>query len=54
MNRTREILADLILLGGFGAISYGAWVIFEPAGFISGGIGLILLAFQLGRTTRGT
>lgn len=36
-------LADALLVTGAGAVSYGAWVWFEPAGFITGG-SLLLLA----------
>lgn len=36
-------VADLCAIGGAGLVSYGAWLIFPPAGFIVGG--MILLAF---------
>lgn len=32
---------DGLLLGGAAAISYGAWLIYAPAGFIAGGALLI-------------
>lgn len=32
---------NLCVLGGAGSIAYGAWMIYEPAGFIVGGILLI-------------
>ena len=33
-----RIAADVIGLGAVGFISYGAWLIYEPAGFIVGGV----------------
>ena len=32
---------DSLLVGGAAAISYGAWMIYPPAGFIAGGVLLI-------------
>ncbi|WP_428141470.1 hypothetical protein [Delftia acidovorans] len=32
---------DSLLLSGAAAISYGAWLIYAPAGFIAGGVLLI-------------
>ena len=40
----RELAWELVGLGGAGAITYGAWLILEPAGWIAGG-GLVLAAF---------
>lgn len=33
-----RIAPDLLLVGGATAISYGAWMIYPPAGFIVGGL----------------
>lgn len=42
------LLRDLAGLGGVGLVSYGAWLIYPPAGFIVGGamliVGVLLLA----------
>ena len=35
------IVRDLAGLGGVGLVSYGAWMIYPPAGFITAGILLI-------------
>lgn len=31
-------LCDLAVLAGAAAVSYGAWLIYQPAGFITGGL----------------
>lgn len=38
------LLRDLIALAGAGSVAYGTWLIFEPAGFIVGGLLLIMAA----------
>lgn len=43
------LLCDFSGYAGAAAISYGAWLIYEPAGFIIGGILLIAGAFIFGR-----
>lgn len=32
-----SILPDALMLSGAGGLSYGAWLIYEPAGFLVGG-----------------
>jgi hypothetical protein len=44
-----NVVPDGLLLGGAAAISYGAWLIYEPAGFISGGVLLIAGGVLLAR-----
>jgi hypothetical protein len=39
------LLIDLVGLCAVGAISYGAWMVYPPAGFIAGGV--LLLAGTL-------
>lgn len=43
-----SILPDVLMLAGAAGLSYGAWMIYEPAGFLVGGtlvlIGGILTA----------
>lgn len=38
-----------MMLTGVALVSYGAWVIFEPAGFIVAGMLMTLGGVQLGR-----
>jgi hypothetical protein len=42
-----ELVADLIGLVGALLISYGAWCVFPPAGFIVGGALLVIAAAVL-------
>ena len=49
------LVRDLAGLGGVGFVSYGAWLIYSPSGFIVGGLLLIvgaLLAALGNRTAR--
>lgn len=36
-GRLAAALSDLCALSGAGSVSYGAWLVYEPAGFIVGG-----------------
>ena len=49
------LLRDLAGLCGVGAVAYGAWLVYPPAGFIVGGSFLILgaLLLALGHRTTG-
>ena len=38
MRLALDIARDLLALAGVGSISYGAWLMYEPAGFVVGGI----------------
>lgn len=42
------LTVDVVGIGAVGLISYGAWRIYEPAGFIVGGILLLAGAVVLG------
>ncbi len=46
------VIRDLAGLAGVGLISYGAWLIYAPAGFITAGalllVGAVLMAFAAG------
>jgi hypothetical protein len=46
---------DIAGLGGVGLVSYGAWLIYPPAGFITGGFLLIVgvLLVALGNRSDG-
>lgn len=45
----REILSSIAEICGIGAISYGSWLAWHPAGFIIGGLGVVLLGVASGR-----
>ena len=49
------LVRDLAGLCGVGLVSYGAWLIYTPAGFITAGILLIVgaLLISLGSRTAG-
>lgn len=42
-------LCDLVGFAGAGLISYGAWLIYVPAGFLVGGILLMAFSMLVGR-----
>ncbi|MFG1349084.1 hypothetical protein [Xanthobacter autotrophicus] len=44
-----DIAIDVVALGGAGSVAYGAWLIYAPAGFISGGFLLIIAAVAAAR-----
>lgn len=50
-----SLVRDLAGLCGVGLVSYGAWLIYPPAGFIAGGILLIVgaLLISLGSRAAG-
>lgn len=41
---------DLVGLGGAAAITYGAWLSYQPAGYIVGGLLAVIAAVLLART----
>lgn len=47
------LLVDIAGLAGAGSLVYGAWLIYEPAGFIAGGC-LLLAAAWLGARASAT
>ena len=49
------LIRDVAGLGGVGLVSYGAWIIYPPAGFITAGILLIVgtLLIALGNRAAG-
>lgn len=40
-SAARDWLPDALMVAGAGAVSSGAWLIYEPAGFIVGGAFLL-------------
>jgi hypothetical protein len=51
-GRRLAALPDLCALAGAGLLSYGAWLIYEPSGFIVGGA-LLLTTGVVGALRRG-
>jgi len=48
-RRVPHVLIDGMGFAGAGAIAYGAWLIFVPAGFLVGGALLLALSLMFGR-----
>lgn len=46
--KVTDLAAETVGLAGAGLVSYGAWLVFEPAGFIVGGVFLLAAAWLLG------
>jgi hypothetical protein len=49
VRRAPHVVNDAIGFAGAGAIAYGAWLIFIPAGFLVGGALLLALSVVFGR-----
>lgn len=47
--RSPHVIFDLLGFAGAGAISYGAWLIYVPAGFLVGGTLAMMLSVLIGR-----
>lgn len=47
MTRLVETLTDFAGLAGAGLVSYGAWSVYPPAGFITAGLLLMTAAIRL-------
>lgn len=45
MKKLTAAIPDLLIVAGAGSVSYGAWLIYAPAGFVVGG--LLALAFGI-------
>jgi len=37
----QSMLPDALMVAGTACVSYGAWLVYEPAGFIAGGVLLV-------------
>ena len=48
-RRAPHVVADGLGFAGAGAIAYGAWLIYAPAGFLVGGVLLMALSMLIGR-----
>jgi hypothetical protein len=49
MRRVPHVVVDGMGFAGAGAIAYGAWLVYVPAGFLVGGVLLMALSFLFGR-----
>jgi hypothetical protein len=49
VRATPHVLADGLGFAGAGAIAYGAWLIYVPAGFLVGGALAMALSILFGR-----
>lgn len=47
------IVRDIAGLGGAGLVAYGAWLVYAPAGFITGGVLLLAGAWLSARAEGG-
>lgn len=45
----QKVLPDLLLVTGSASISFGAWLVFPPAGFIVGGFLLLATGVKLAK-----
>jgi hypothetical protein len=50
VSKLTAFLPDALLLGGAGALAYGAWLIYQPAGFIVAGALALLGGVLLSRS----
>jgi len=42
-----SVLASIVGLAGLAAICFGVWCIYEPAGYVIGGVELLVLSWRL-------
>lgn len=42
-------LPDALMLGGAGGVSYGAWLVYGPAGYVVGGLFALVAGVVLAR-----
>lgn len=49
LRGTRTVTAAALELTGFAAVTYGVWLVYEPAGLIVGGALAVLASFLLER-----
>lgn len=49
----RGVILDALALSGVGLVTYGAWLIYEPAGFIVPGLLFLLATVAGARGKRG-
>ncbi|WP_439399058.1 hypothetical protein ACRQ5Q_16910 [Bradyrhizobium sp. PMVTL-01] len=49
LRRAPHVVFDMVGFAGAGAIAYGAWLIYVPAGFLVGGALAMALSVLIGR-----
>lgn len=49
MKKLKAAIPDLLLIAGAAAVSYGAWLAWQPAGYIVGGALILIAGLQLAR-----
>lgn len=47
--KIREIISDFLILAGCGMVIYAAFQIFPIAGWVTGGVAVIVLGYALGK-----
>ncbi len=45
----KKLLPDFLLIAGAGSVSFGAWLAYNPAGYLVAGVLLIVAGIQLAR-----
>ena len=50
LKRLPQLIADLSVLAGIAALSYGFWIAWHPLGFIVGGSALMASGILFGRS----
>lgn len=45
-------LPDALMIGGAGGISYGAWLVYGPAGYVVAGAFSLLAGYKLARGSK--
>lgn len=45
-------LPDALMIGGAGGISYGAWLVYGPAGYVAGGVFALVAGVVLARGSK--
>lgn len=49
MKTIKAIVPDVVMIAGWAGVSYGAWTVYEPAGFIVGGVLAIMGGIVMAR-----
>jgi hypothetical protein len=49
-ERARDIVPDVLLVGGAASVAYGAWLTFPPAGFVLAGLFAMYAGLKLARS----
>ena len=52
MKQITDHLPDALMVGGAGGISYGAWLVYGPAGYVVGGLFALAAGVVLARGSK--